>query len=108
VAVFTTAPVAAHGGIEAALAGRHGADVVAVCGALSDRTALRAALASIDAEVFCTEIKAAAIDVVAEEAARRGVEVVFYGNEPVAAGLDVMLGRLVDEAIEAGSQRRQG
>ena len=101
VAVFTTAPASALDAIGEVLRERHCADVVAVCGALSDRAALRDALATIDAEVFCTEIKAAAIDVVAEEAARRGVEVVFCDNEPVSAALDGALDRLVDAAIEA-------
>ena len=41
------------------------------------------------------EVKAAAIDVVAEEAARRGIAVVLAANDVVATG-DVDL----DEAIE--------
>ena len=36
-----------------------------------------------DVDVFLTEIKAAAIDVVTEEADRRGIEVVFCDNVPV-------------------------
>jgi hypothetical protein len=47
------------------------------------------------------EIKAAAIDVVAEAAAERGVEVVFVDNELVPVGLhdlDVELVRLADAA----------
>ena len=49
------------------------------------------------------EIKAAAIDVVAEEAARRGIAVVLAGNDvvplPGEADLDAELERLAVEAI---------
>jgi hypothetical protein len=41
------------------------------------------------------EIKAAAIDIVAEAAAERGVDVVFADNEVVAPGLDEAVLRLV-------------
>ena len=57
----------------------------------------------LDADVVVVEIKAAAIDVVAEEAARRGIEVVLAGNDvvPLAgeADLDAELERLAAEAI---------
>jgi hypothetical protein len=43
------------------------------------------------------EIKAAAIDVVAEAAAERGVEVVFADNEVVADGLDERLLALAEQ-----------
>jgi cyclic 2,3-diphosphoglycerate synthetase len=104
VAVFTTARAASHAGLRAALAGRHGAEVVLVSGALADRPALRAAIAAVDADVFLTELKAAAVDVVAEAAAERGAELVFLANQPVAhdstAAVDEVLERLVREAIE--------
>ena len=67
------------------LAERHDAEVVAVSGALSDRDRLRADLdtaAVRTAEIYLVEIKAAAIDVVAEAARRRGAEVVFCDNRP--------------------------
>ena len=80
-------------------------DVVAISGSLSDRSALRRELESLDAEVVVVEIKAAAIDVVAEEAARRGIEVVLAGNDvvplPGEADLDGELERLAVEAIES-------
>jgi cyclic 2,3-diphosphoglycerate synthetase len=57
------------------------ADVVHVSRNLANRAALRQELQQVDAEVFLTEIKAAAIDVVAEAAASRGAEVVFADNE---------------------------
>jgi cyclic 2,3-diphosphoglycerate synthase len=58
---------------------------------LADRAALRQDLDSVDAEVYVVEIKAAAIDVVAEAAAARGVDLVFADNEVVAPGLDELL-----------------
>ena len=65
--------------------------------------ALRRELAGLDADVVVVEIKAAAIDVVAEEAERRGIEVVLAGNDvvPLAgeADLDAELERLAVEAI---------
>src|SRR5262249_11186231 len=60
-----------------------GAEVVHVSGSLADRTALRRELEGVDAEVFLTEIKAAAIDVVADAGARRGIQVVLVANEIV-------------------------
>jgi len=107
VAVFTTAGAAAHPALHARLAGREGADVALVSGALADRSALRAALAQTDADVFVTELKAAAVDVVAEAAAARGAELVFLANEPVAldgsAAVDELLAGLVRAATEIDS-----
>ena len=104
VAVFTTARAELHAGLRAALADRHGAEVVLVSGALADRPALRAALAGVDADVFLTELKAAAVDVVAEAAAERGADLVFLANQPVAhdasAAVDDLLERLIRGAIE--------
>jgi cyclic 2,3-diphosphoglycerate synthase len=64
----------------------HGAEVRLAAADLSDRPALAAAVrrAAAAADVFLTEIKAAAIDVVAEAAAAAGKELVFCDNEPVA------------------------
>ena len=45
---------------------------------------MREDLASIDAETYVTEMKAAAIDVVAETAAERGARVVFARNDVVS------------------------
>src|SRR5205085_5225645 len=66
---FTTAREPAHARLAAELA-EVGAEIVHVSGSLADRTALRRELEGVDAEVFLTEIKAAAIDVVAEAGAR--------------------------------------
>ena len=54
-----------------------------VSGSLADRHALRESCAGVDAEMFLVELKAAAIDVVAEEAHARGVEVVLAANDVV-------------------------
>jgi cyclic 2,3-diphosphoglycerate synthase len=103
VAFFTTAPHDAHEAIERHLREELGAEVVLVSGNLARREALRDDLARArDAEIYVVEIKAAAIDVVAEAAVERGVEVVFADNELVSAGvldLDTELIRLADQAI---------
>ena len=73
-----------------------------VSGNLADRVALRRELARLEADVFVVELKAAAVDVVAEEAVARGVEIVLALNDVVPlAGepdLDAELLRLAGEA----------
>jgi cyclic 2,3-diphosphoglycerate synthetase len=75
------------------------AEVVSISRNLADRAKLREDLARTDADVFLVEIKAAAIDVVAEAAHERGVEVVFAENEvvplPGEPSLDDAILRLV-------------
>ncbi len=86
VAVFSTAPEALRPRISAFLEQEHGAEVVAYSRNLSDRSRLREDLDQPGvkrAEIFLTEIKAAAVDVVAEAAEARGREVVFMDNLPV-------------------------
>jgi cyclic 2,3-diphosphoglycerate synthetase len=99
VAYFTTAPDEAHDVLAGHLRSEHGADVVGVSGNLSRREDLRADIDRLEAEVYLVEIKAAAIDVVAEEAERRGVELVFADNDVLPlrgeADLDDELRRLV-------------
>jgi cyclic 2,3-diphosphoglycerate synthetase len=103
VAFFTTAPPEAQAAIERHLREELGAEVVLVSGNLARREALREDLARArDADVYLVEFKAAAIDVVAEAALERGVEVVFADNELVPVGvldLDSELVRLADQAI---------
>ncbi len=103
VAFFGTAPATQHRRIARHLEEAHGAEVTHVSGSLSERTALRAELAQLDAEVVVVEIKAAAIDVVAEAAARLGIPVVLAGNDvvplPGEPDLDLELERLAAEAI---------
>ena len=101
VAFFSAAPESAHAGLAAHLRDAHGADVVHVSGSLSDRRRLREELERVDAEVFLIELKAAAIDVVAEAASERGIEVVFAGSDLLPADgedLDAELLRLAEEA----------
>jgi cyclic 2,3-diphosphoglycerate synthase len=76
------------------------AEVVAVSRNLADRARLRADLEHTDAEVFLVELKGAAIDVVAEVAAVRGVEVVLAANDVIAPELDEHLETLVQTAVE--------
>ena len=97
VAVFTTAPEEAHDRLKELLAEEHGAEVAHISGNLSDREKLRADLESIDAETYLIEIKAAAIDVVAEAADERGVDCVFLDNDVVPLDGEPDL----DEELEA-------
>lgn len=95
VAYFCTAPQEAHASLTSHLVDAHGAEVVYVSGTLANREALRAELTAVDAEVFLIELKAAAVDVVAEAALARGAEVVLAANDlvpgPGEADLDEML-----------------
>jgi cyclic 2,3-diphosphoglycerate synthetase len=109
VAFFSTAPEAIHVRLREHLEREHGAEVALVSGNLADRDALRAELDSEEAgraEVFLVEIKAAAIDVVAETAAERGIPVVFADNEvlPLAGepDLDALVLALADAVVAEG------
>ena len=109
VAFFSTAPEAIHDRLRAHLEKEHGADVVLVSGALANRGVLRAELDGPEAaraEVFLVEIKAAAIDVVAEAAQARDVPVVFADNEvlplPGELDLDEQVGALADAVVVEG------
>jgi len=72
VAVFTAGPAPVD---------QLDADVVHVSRNLADRAALRDELTGIDADAFLVEIKAAAIDVVAEAAVERGIECIFAAHD---------------------------
>jgi len=87
-AVFTTGPAPTDG---------LDADVVHVSRNLANRDALRAELETVDADVYLVELKAAAIDVVAETALARGAIVVLAANEVVSDELDERLPGLVAE-----------
>jgi cyclic 2,3-diphosphoglycerate synthetase len=91
-AVFTTGPApTAH----------LDADVVFVSTNLADRVRLGEDLAGADADVYLVEVKAAAIDVVAEAGAERGVEVVLAVNDVVSEELDRELEALVQTGAPA-------
>ncbi len=86
VAVFTAGPVSTT---------HLDAEIVHVSRNLADRDALRGELAELEADTYLVELKAAAIDVVAEHALARGARVVLAANEVVAPGLDEALLALV-------------
>jgi cyclic 2,3-diphosphoglycerate synthase len=92
VAVFTTGPAPTD---------HLDAEIVAVSRNLADRARLREDLTQADADVYLVEIKAAAIDVVAEIAAERGVEIVFADNEVIAEGLDDAILSLLPAGVRA-------
>ncbi len=91
-AVFTTGPAPVDG-LEA--------QVVHVSRNLANRAALHEELPRIDADVFLIELKAAAIDVVAEAATARGAELVLAANDVVAPGLDEAVRTLLPEKVAA-------
>ncbi|MBA3844838.1 MAG: 2,3-diphosphoglycerate synthetase, partial [Actinobacteria bacterium] len=67
------------------------AEVVHVSTSLADRSRLRAELAAVTADTYLVEVKAAAIDVVAEHALAAGKRVVFAANDVIGEGLDEAL-----------------
>jgi len=91
-AVFTTGPAPVE---------HLDAEVVLVSQSLARRDALRAELDGLEADVFLVELKAAAIDLVAQAALERGADVVLADNEIVAEGLDEALLALVPAEVEA-------
>jgi cyclic 2,3-diphosphoglycerate synthase len=93
VAVFTTGPAPIE---------HLDAEVTAVSRNLADRRKLREDLARADADVYLVEIKAAAIDVVAETAQERGAEVVFAENEVVPLEGEPSLDDAVLGLVRAG------
>jgi cyclic 2,3-diphosphoglycerate synthetase len=90
--VFTTGPAPTDG---------LDAEVVHVSRNLAQRDALREELEHIDAEVYLVELKAAAVDVVAEAAQERGAEVVLAANDVVSAELDERVLALVSDRSRA-------
>jgi len=107
VAYFTTAQGEVVNHITEFISRTYDCAVDFVSTELADRKKLRAELAAIPEEavdVFLTEIKAAAIDVVTEEADHRGTEVVFCDNVPVEVDgeerLADLLAKLAEQAIE--------
>ena len=83
VAYFCAAPGEALWRLRDRLESAFGARVVHVSGNLADRAALRHELDGISADVYLVELKAAAIDVIAEAALAKGAEVVLAANDVV-------------------------
>jgi cyclic 2,3-diphosphoglycerate synthetase len=98
VAVFTTATAAGAESIAAGLR-EQGIDVVHVSTSLARRDELRRELDSVEADTYLVELKAAAIDVVAEAGDERGIPVVLLSNDVDAPGLDEELLALAEAAV---------
>ncbi len=75
------------------------AEVVKASTNLANRARLREDLADVDADAYLVELKAAAIDVVAEAASARGVQLVLAANDVVSDELDVALQELIPEGV---------
>jgi cyclic 2,3-diphosphoglycerate synthetase len=110
VAVFTTAPADREHRIKAALAQR-GIEVHVFSSSLARRAELDRDLrraADERCDVFLTELKAAAIEVVATHAEKIGVTITFLRNRPVSLpsepSLDEELLRLEQEAREGAGE----
>jgi cyclic 2,3-diphosphoglycerate synthetase len=91
-AVFTTGPAATD---------HLDAEIVYVSRNLAHRDALLEELEDVDANVYLVELKAAAIDVVAEAALARGAEVVLAANDVVSDELDERIVALAAQAVSA-------
>ena len=77
------------------------ADVVHVSAGLADRPALRRELDTVEADTYLVELKAAAIDVVAEHALAHGKRVVIAANDVVGDGIDEALAALAPQRVTA-------
>jgi len=87
-AVFTTGPAPVED---------LDAELVHVSRNLARRNALEQELEVVDADVYLVELKAAAVDVVAEAALERGADVVLAANDVVSDELDERVQALVPE-----------
>jgi cyclic 2,3-diphosphoglycerate synthetase len=117
VAYFTTAAPRALPALTAHLAQVYGAEVVVACADLARRQALAKAAvrAQAEADVFLTEIKAAAIDVVAEAATGAHKELVFCDNDvrplpghDLAAAFDDLVDLAKHRYAVSGARHREG
>ncbi|MDP2183501.1 MAG: 2,3-diphosphoglycerate synthetase [Actinomycetota bacterium] len=106
----TTAPAEVVPVLVAHLEAEFGCEVVATSAHLSDRARLRRDMQAAQGgyDVLLTELKAAAIDVVAAAGEEAGVPTVLCDNVPVATGgqdLHGLVTRVAEIAIERGSAR---
>ncbi len=109
VAFFTTAPAEQGGRLQSWLEDRWGCTVEYVSSNLADRKALEADFADprmSRVEMILTEIKAAAIDFVAEEGEARDLPVVAVDNVPEEVA-PAGPGRLAELAKELGGMARE-
>jgi len=109
----TTAPEAVASRLAEHLSEQHGAEVVAVSTNLSNRVRLRMDLTRHAGEydTLVTELKAAAIDVVAAAGEESGVPTILCDNVPVAVDghdLGVLVERVAELALERGRARETG
>jgi cyclic 2,3-diphosphoglycerate synthetase len=91
-AVFTTGPAPTDG---------LDAEIVHVSRNLARRDVLREELERVDADVYLVELKAAAVDVVAEAALARGAELVLAANDVVSEELDERVLTLANRTVRA-------
>jgi len=105
----TTAPAALLPSLIDHLQDVHGCTVTAATTHLSDRAKLRADLAEAAGgyDTIVTELKAAAVDVVAEAGDAAGVRVVLADNVPTATG-DVELEPHLRDLAALAAERRKG
>jgi cyclic 2,3-diphosphoglycerate synthetase len=103
----TTAPETAGPALISSLQERHRCTVVAATHRLGDRAALAEDLqAAPPYEVLLTELKAAAVDVAADQAMARGADVVFCDNRAETLGGDGELPELLEEVARLAVERR--
>ena len=101
----TTAPPSSGPRLISALEA-HGAEVVGTTHRLGDRAGLTEDLEAAPAfDALVTELKAAAIDVAAEQALARGAEVVMCDNRPETIEGDGEVGDLLAETARAATSR---
>ena len=101
VAFFSTAPAVQLPMLSRYLEDTYGCSVVMASAHLADRSRLREDLSRPEmkkVDLVLTEIKAAAIDLVAEEATGRGLPVVFVDNDPVEVE-PAQAGELADAVV---------
>lgn len=102
----STAPAPLLGHLVRHLESAHGCTVVASSPNLSNRARLREDIAEVTGkvDVFLTELKAAAIDVVAALGEERGIKTVLADNVPEPVGDDDLEG-LIETLAERARQR---
>ncbi|HEX6262854.1 MAG TPA: 2,3-diphosphoglycerate synthetase [Actinomycetota bacterium] len=105
----TTAPETVGPILTSYLESAHGCAVVGVTHHLSDRARLAEDIDAAPAfDVLLTELKAAAVDVAADRAVRRGARVVFADNRAETLEGDGDLPDLLEEAARLAVERASG